>query len=82
MRNETQYIKSTKDRTLTAKALKFKSQCIEVMVKQYGLTRYHHELKPLKLKLSNLLNYLFIDERKSINEIKEIIKQRNLLIKN
>ena len=39
MRNETEFIKSTKERTLTAKAYKFIKQCKEIIANQRGTDR-------------------------------------------
>lgn len=77
-KNETDLIKSTAKRQLTAKGYKFLNRCIEIMSIQHGLTRYHKEMKPKKEKLSMLINRLIIDERKSIEEIKDMIKNRVL----
>ena len=77
MKNESTFIKCSKKRTLTAKALKFLNRCIDIMAKQKGLTRYHAELKPLKEKLSTIIYHLFIDKQLSIEDIKELIKNRN-----
>mgnify|MGYP003519354213 CR=1 len=79
MRNETEFIKSTSERTLTAKAYKFVWKCIDIIAEQNGFNRYSKELKPLKEKLQNLLVSLFIDKRLSINEIKELIKNRTII---
>lgn len=81
MRNETEFIKSTSERTLTAKASKFANKCIVVMAEQRGYTRYHKEIKEVKEKLTNLLIHLFIDKRMTINEIKEAIKNRTVTFK-
>ena len=80
MKNETDFIKCSKNRYLTAKACKFQNKVIEIAVKQYGLTRYHEEMKPLKNKVKNLITSLFIDKKLSIEEIKELIKNRKILI--
>ena len=48
MRNETEFIKSTSERTLTAKAYKFIHQCIVIMAEQRGYTRYHKEIREIK----------------------------------
>ena len=74
MRNETEFIKCSKKRYLTAKASKFLSRCIDIAVKQRGYTRYHSEMKPLKEQIKNLVTSLFIDQKLSINDIKELIK--------
>ena len=78
MKNETELIKSTAKRQLTAKGYRFLNRSIEIMAQQYGLTRYHAEMKPQKEKLSTLLHSLIIDQKKSIEEIKEMIKNRNI----
>lgn len=81
MKNETEFIKCSKNRYLTAKASKFQNRCVEIAVKQYGLTRYHPEMKPLKEKTCSLITSLFIDKKMSIDEIKELIKNRTLTLK-
>lgn len=78
MRNESEFIKSTSERTLTAKAYKFVHQCITIMAEQRGYTRYHKEIKEVKEQLHTLLVHLFIDKGLSINEIKELIKNRTI----
>ena len=80
-KNETELIKCSKNRWLTAKALKFKSKCINIIANQYGLTPYHPEIKPLKEKFNVLFFHLIIDKKMTLEEIKELIKSRNLLIK-
>jgi|TARA_R110000850_G_scaffold81058_1_gene174402 hypothetical protein len=79
MRNETEFIKSTPKRYLTAKAQKFTDRCISIACEQRGYTRYYAEMKPLKAKITKLLNSLFIDKGMSIKEIKQLIKDRDLL---
>lgn len=78
MRNETEFIKSTKERTLTAKAYKFMWQCIDIVAQQNGYTRYHKETREVKANLRELMIHLFIDKGLSINEIKELIKNRTI----
>jgi hypothetical protein len=76
MKNETLFIKSTKERTLTAKAYKFVNKCVVLVCEQRGYTRYHAETKSVKSELSLLLNHLFIDKGMSIEDIKLLIKNR------
>jgi hypothetical protein len=78
MKNETELIKSTNKRQLTAKGYSFLNNCIGIMAQQYGLTRYHSEMKPKKEKLSALIHSLIIDEKKTTEEIKEMIKNRTI----
>lgn len=81
MRNETEFIKCSKNRHLTAKAQKFLDRCIEIGLDQYGLVRYDSRTKPYKDKLSELIKTLFIDKGLSIDDIKELIKNRKITLK-
>ena len=79
-KNETELIKCSKNRFLTAKAVRFKRDCITIIGKQNNLSIYSEELKPVKKQLSKVLEYLIFDEKKTLKEIKELIKNRTLLI--
>tara|TARA_R110000796_G_scaffold220834_1_gene336901 strand:+ start:122 stop:376 length:255 start_codon:yes stop_codon:yes gene_type:complete len=79
-KNETELIKCSKNRFLTAKALRFKRDCIAIIGKQNNLSIYSEELKHVKKQLSKVLEYLIFDEKKTLKEIKELIKNRTLLI--
>tara|TARA_R110000782_G_scaffold66093_1_gene134175 strand:+ start:263 stop:517 length:255 start_codon:yes stop_codon:yes gene_type:complete len=79
-KNETELIKCSKNRFLTAKALRFKRDCINIIGKQNNLSIYSENLKPVKKQLSKILEYLIFDEKKTLSEIKELIKKRTLLI--
>jgi len=76
MRNYSETICNKQKRQLTAKGNKFLSQLIDIAAKKYGLTRYHSEFKPLKDKIRILVHHLLIDKELTINEVKEIIKNR------
>ena len=78
-RNETDLIKCSKSRKLTAKGYKFKWQCIELIAKNRGLNKYSKELKPIIEKFSLILDDLIIDKKMTLNEIKELIKSRTYL---
>ena len=78
-RNETDLIKCSKKRILTAKCYKFKWQCIDIIAKNKGLNRYSKELKPLKEKFSLILDDLIFDKKMSIEDIKDLIKSRTTL---
>lgn len=80
MKNETEFIKSTAKRELTAKASKFLFDIIRIVAKNKGFSSWMiPEFKPTKIKIENLINDLFFDKKMSINEIKEIIKNTNKL---
>jgi len=81
MKNETEFIKCSRNRHLTAKASKFLSRCIEIAAQQHGLTRYHSGFKPTKERISKIVTSLFIDKNKSIQDVKELIKNRKILIR-
>jgi hypothetical protein len=81
-KNYSEFIKDKQKRTLTAKGYKFIWKCIDIVAGQNNLNRYSKELKHLKDKLTTLLTHLIIDQEKTINEIKEMIKNRTLLITN
>jgi len=78
MRNETEFIKCTKNRWLTAKAQKFVSRCVDIVASQNGYSRYHQQIKPIKTHLKQVLDHLFIDQKLSIEEIKVLIKNRKI----
>lgn len=79
VKNHSEYIKSVKNRTLTAKGLKFLNRCIDIACENKGYTRYHTEMKELKVKLSDILTHLFIDKGLTKDEIIELIKSRKYL---
>lgn len=76
MKNYSITICNKEKRQLSAKGYKFLSQIIEIVANKNGVTRYHSEFKPLKNNIYELIHYLLIDEEKSIDEVKEIIKNR------
>ena len=75
-RNETDLIKCSKSRKLTAKGYKFKWQFIDLIAKNKGLNKYSKELNPIKEKFSLIIDDLIIDKKMTLNEIKELIKSR------
>ena len=79
-KNETELIKDSKKRWLTAKASKFENRCINIIADQYGTSRYDPKMKPLKEKFRNIFEHLVIDKKLSLLEIKELIKNRKILI--
>ena len=78
-KNETDLIKSKKNRLLTAKGYKFLNNCIELAANQRGLNRYHNEFKPLKEKIKTIIEDLIIDKNLSIEQIKEIAQKNRFL---
>lgn len=88
MENYSDTICSIKNRTLTAKAYKFKTRVIEIVAKKNGLTRYHSEFRETKDKINTLCLDLFINKKMTINQVKEFIKKsicpeiENLQLKN
>ena len=44
-KNESELIKNSQKRQLTAKALKFKWQCIDIIANQNGFNKYSKEIK-------------------------------------
>lgn len=81
-KNYSDLIKDKPKKILTAKGYKFLWKCIDIVAKQRGLNRYSQELKPVKEKLKEILSYLIIDKELSIEEIKEIVKNRTLNLNN
>jgi hypothetical protein len=79
-KNETELIKCSKNRWLTAKAVKFENRCIHIIANQYGTSRYDPKIKPLKEKFTNIFEHLVFDKKLSLVEIKELIKNRKILI--
>lgn len=75
-KNESELIKNSQKRQLTAKGYKFKWQCIDIIASKNGLNKYSKELKPIKEKFGLILDDLIIDKKLSIPDIKEIIKNR------
>ena len=80
MKNYSELIKSKNKRTLTAKGNSFVWRCLDIAAKQRNLHPYSKELKPLKEKFFNIMYFLILDQEKTIEEIKELIKNRNLLL--
>ena len=76
MKNYSETICNKSKRQLSAKGNKFVHQCIDIALNKKGINRYSKESKPIKEKLQELIHYLLIDEEKSIDEVKEIIKNR------
>lgn len=70
-KNETDLIKSTAKRQLTAKGYRFLNRCISALEKNTGLNRYSKEIKPKKEKLSLLIHSLIIDKKMTIKQIKD-----------
>jgi len=75
-KNYSDLIKSKENRTLTAKGYKFLWKCIDVVADNKGLSRYSKDLKGIKEKLRLIIEQLIIDEEKTLQEIKSIIKNR------
>lgn len=82
MRNETEFIKCSKKRYLTAKAQKFTDKSIRIAAENMLLNRLSPEFKETKLKLQKIMLHLFVDKKLSIEEIKQLIKNRKMLIEN
>lgn len=81
-KNESELIRNSKNRILTAKGVKFVSQCTDILAKVKGVNRYTNtgEYPIIKQKLRDILYFLIIDQKKSMPEIKELIKNRLILI--
>ena len=78
MKNYSELIKDKNKRILSAKGYKFLWRCIDIVAEQNGVCRYSKEITPLKEKLRNILNFLIIDEELSLEEIKLMIKNREI----
>lgn len=81
-KNYSELIKDKNKRILTAKGYKFQWQCIELIAKTKNVNfcRFSPEIKELKNKFTKIYLHLVIDEEFSLKEIKELIKNRKLLI--
>lgn len=75
-KNETDLIKSSKQRKLTAKGYKFLNKCIDIACNAKGINRYSQDAKPIRDKMKTLFKHLIIDKRYNMEEIKTIIKNR------
>ena len=76
-KNESEFIKCSKNRTLTAKVYKFQNRCLHIIAENNGMqSPYNPKMKPIKAKIYALFDDLFIGKKLSINEVKEIIKNR------
>jgi len=78
MKNYSELIRDKNKRILSAKGYKFVWRCIDIVANQNNINRYSKELKPVKEKLKNIFDYLIIDKELSLDEIKLIIKNRNI----
>ena len=81
-KNYSDLIKCKNERLLTAKGYKFKWQCIELIAKTKNINycRFSPQIKELKNNFTNIFLHLVIDKELTLKEIKELIKNRNLLI--
>lgn len=81
-KNYSELIKDKNKRLLTAKGYKFQWQCIELIAntKNVNFCRFSPEIKELKNKFTNIYLHLVIDKELNLKQIKELIKNRNLLI--
>ncbi len=76
MKNYSDTICNKTKRQLSAKGNDFLQKCIMIALNKKGLNRYSNEAKPIKSKMKDLIHYLLIDEEKTIDEVKEIIRNR------
>ena len=76
MKNYSETICNKEKRQLTAKGYKFLTQIVQIVANKNGLHRCQSEFKPVKEKIYNLIHHLLIDKELTINEVKEIIKNR------
>lgn len=81
-KNYSELIKDKNKRLLTAKGYKFQWQCIELIAKTKNVNfcKYSPQIKELKNKFTNIFLHLVIDKELNLKQIKELIKNRNLLI--
>jgi hypothetical protein len=81
-KNYSELIKDKNKRLLTAKGHKFQWQCIELIAKTKNVNfcMYSPQIKELKNKFTNIYLHLVIDKELNLKQIKELIKNRNLLI--
>lgn len=78
MKNQTELIKCSNKRILTAKGYKFTYRCVDILADQFNTNRYAPEFKELKNKLINLLISLIIDKGMTLEQIKDAIKNRTV----
>jgi hypothetical protein len=83
-KNYSDLIKDKNKRLLTAKAYKFQWQCIELIAKTKNINycRFSPQIKELKVKFTNIFLHLVIDKELTLKEIKELIKNKTLLVEN
>ena len=81
-KNYSDLIKDKNKGLLTAKGYKFQWQCIELIAKTKNINycRFSPEIKELKVKFTNIFLHLVIDKELTLKEIKELIKNKTLLI--
>jgi hypothetical protein len=74
---ENDVIKITENQPQSKTTAKFVEQCITIALKKKGLnSRYLQESRPIVKKTQELLTYLLIDLEYSIEQCKEVIKNR------
>jgi hypothetical protein len=81
-KNYSDLIKDKNKRLLTAKGYKFKWECIELIAKtkNQNFCKYSPEIKDLKNKFTEIFLFLVIDKELNLKQIKELIKNRKILI--
>ncbi len=76
MKNYSAEICNLEKRQLSAKGIKFLHNIERIALNKKGLNFYAPESKPIKQKIKTLIEYLIFDQLKTIDEVKEIIKNR------
>lgn len=76
MKNYSETICNLEKRQFSAKGAKFLHIIQTIALNKQGLNFYAPESKPIKQKIRILIEYLIFDELKTIDEVKEIIKNR------
>jgi hypothetical protein len=76
MKNYSETIKSIKHKTLTAKALKFRINLVDLLVKHHGFNhRLEKGFEPIYKKTFILFNDLVFDKKMTLPEIKTFIRE-------
>jgi len=76
MKNYSSTICNLEKRQFSAKGYKFLHQCQQIALNKNGIIFYSVEVKTIKEKIRELIEWLVFDKLLTISEIKLIIKNR------
>ena len=75
-KNYNEVVADLKKRQLTAKGHKFIEQLADIVCNKKGYQRYTIEYRLIKQRLRDIVETLFLDHLMTLNEVKEVIKNR------